>query len=1333
MSKALLYLCVALLPLVYGGNDVYVDPIASSCDNFNCTADATAPLAQNLTLDEALAAITSHTTLHLLPGCHCIQRFNFVQHVTDVTLLGEGPTTGVNVTTDVNVTCAQGLGLAFYDLTNLSLKNITVDGCGLSGSNLSTFRHTVERGIDLFVHIHPNYTIAVLCGNCTNLKVEGIMVTNTIGLGFLGINIMGTSVVTASTFSLNSPLEHVLSINISQSDMVGGGALFLYHDYRNDTTFFDSIAKLSFEKSQFTGNLYPGFASIVGLYYLLSETVHDVGYELGGGGGLSVILTQWKYSVSAEVEGCTFRQNTARFGGGVHVEIFTGVSNSNVTFSDCLFEDNGDSNVTQAASPLDTTSGAGLAFIKGFIQPSYDQTPGTVYVKQHPDNLIMTRTVFRHNTAFTGGAVVVLSRYSPFVSLNSDNVLFDSCVFEDNAAFVGAVMYLNEEKNSGSQPGLYYLLDNTTMTNNMLYVNNSVQIQSLDLADSSSVIDGTSVNMTLKDSYFTENSGTVLRTSTSIVHLEGTVVFANNTGTFGGALRLLSSTFLIVRNHSNITFQNNTAEVFGGAIFAYNLNNFPNIAYYDCFLFFDRFDIFCFSSIACANISETGARLSFINNTAQIGGTIYGSTLETCPWAIDILLSRNDTNMSLFEILYNDYHNIFNFEEEPNSIQQVSTDPNKVVIVDKTQDPISILPGEEFHVNVVSLDRFSRVVPAVLSSKIGGQYVHSSVRSTLGLSGYWFTVNDTDTPVTVYGERNLDNVTVTLFTVTSFAQTDFVVNLLNCPDGFVFEKNSCICDRRLDRTDYVSCNSTSKELTVDNTYWVGYGPHGDLVASHCKQEYCNSGPMTFRPPDFDSQCRSGYNRTGIACGECQDGYSIVIATSQCMRCSYRGLFWIPVLGLVGLALIFLICYLRISISGGFLLSVLFYANIVSIYTPSFSAGQSNTNIFVFIAWLNLDLGIISCFYDGMDAVARTGLQLVFPAYLYLLMFVIIFAARRSRRLSIAFSKGGYSAAKLFATLMLMTHTSITRTCLEILGFMEIETYTGHFEVRWQTDPNVPYFSPVRIVLVIIAILLLLFYIIPAPFVLIFPNGVRKLKIFQRLTPIYDAFWAPFKPRYRFWVGLRLLLRGIPILFAFLIPQPSTVVFLGVFLVTFTYIQVMVWPFKTTMLNAIDLFLQYNLLTLVMVTLYFTIFINDSSAKRVNELAKFQFTSFAAIAFVAYLIMSGIFVWHVLARFPKLKARLQNLRQKLWQKLLHTLRHKSHSGSVSLSSSGHTYGSTNPGHTSLNADGLEDSNANLSGSNEESNNRRGVQFSELREPLLDEGELSIDDISPGSTK
>ena len=59
---------------------------------------------------------------------------------------------------------------------------------------------------------------------------------------------------------------------------------------------------------------------------------------------------------------------------------------------------------------------------------------------------------------------------------------------------------------------------------------------------------------------------------------------------------------------------------------------------------------------------------------------------------------------------------------------------------------------------------------------------------------------------------------------------------------------------------------------------------------------------------------------------------------------------------------------------GTLSSLVFYANIVGVNHTIFLPADSTVVFSMFIAWLNLDFGIETCFYDGMDAYSKTWLH-----------------------------------------------------------------------------------------------------------------------------------------------------------------------------------------------------------------------------------------------------------------------------------------------------------------------------------------------------------------------
>ena len=78
----------------------------------------------------------------------------------------------------------------------------------------------------------------------------------------------------------------------------------------------------------------------------------------------------------------------------------------------------------------------------------------------------------------------------------------------------------------------------------------------------------------------------------------------------------------------------------------------------------------------------------------------------------------------------------------------------------------------------------------------------------------------------------------------------------------------------------------------------------------------------------------------------------------------------------------------------------------------------------FIAWLNLDLGIETCFYPGMTAYAKVWLQFVFPLYIWFIIATIIVLCRYSTWLS---NKIGGNVVQVLATLILLSFTKIFRT------------------------------------------------------------------------------------------------------------------------------------------------------------------------------------------------------------------------------------------------------------------------------------------------------------------
>ena len=179
--------------------------------------------------------------------------------------------------------------------------------------------------------------------------------------------------------------------------------------------------------------------------------------------------------------------------------------------------------------------------------------------------------------------------------------------------------------------------------------------------------------------------------------------------------------------------------------------------------------------------------------------------------------------------------------------------------------------------------------------------------------------------------------------------------------------------------------------------------------------------------------------------------------------------------LAGIALVAVLLLLRLTITAGTLHALVFYANVVQTnHSFFFPAGETNI-LTVFIAWLNLDLGIETCFYDGMMTYAYTWLQFVFPFYVWFLIGLIIVASHYSTKLTRIFSKNPVAA---LATLFLLSYSKTFDTFVAAVSSTELEYPHSELRMVWLYDGNVAYAQNNHLTLMVFATLVLIFLFIP---------------------------------------------------------------------------------------------------------------------------------------------------------------------------------------------------------------------------------------------------------------
>jgi len=175
---------------------------------------------------------------------------------------------------------------------------------------------------------------------------------------------------------------------------------------------------------------------------------------------------------------------------------------------------------------------------------------------------------------------------------------------------------------------------------------------------------------------------------------------------------------------------------------------------------------------------------------------------------------------------------------------------------------------------------------------------------------------------------------VLIFTSDSGADTEIEVYLTKCLPGFYYlaGESACVCIPQLEENG-INCSNTTQELTVPNDVWVGLLNDSTgkqhLAIEQCILDYCEPGTRVV-DGYFDIQCTGGYNRTGLLCGSCIEGYSVVMGTRRCKECTNNAyLALILVFAVAGILLIALVAFLKVSVSEGYLYGLIFLATILA--------------------------------------------------------------------------------------------------------------------------------------------------------------------------------------------------------------------------------------------------------------------------------------------------------------------------------------------------------------------------------------------------------------------
>ena len=573
-------------------------------------------------------------------------------------------------------------------------------------------------------------------------------------------------------------------------------------------------------------------------------------------------------------------------------------------------------------------------------------------------------------------------------------------------------------------------------------------------------------NLSISNCNFSNNEGSGLGLFDSRAFFSGVNNFINNTAYRGAGLIMAANSYsyLFLNNGVIMNFTNNTARHAGGAIFVEQ-----NIV---------QLGLGTLSIISCfCQYHEPDKFFYFEGNKADVAGSVlYGGATENC------LIGETKKSNSFLDIS--------TFVNQ-SDYSLISSDPRRVCfclndneVPNCSQDTLlkSAIPGESIDVTIAVVGQHNNVTTGIvnISSNTGAhsnQNIFSAKCTSLKYMIKVKKVSTTNINVTIRVSNPAANAIITPINIS--------VDIKQCLPGTALSQQShvCECDQPV-----INCNGINATVVKNEPSWIAvYNESncaGTIVYPFCPYDYCKQSSVTFSLSDPDKQC--AFNRSGLLCGACDQNLSLMLGSNKCGECTNDYLALIIPFALAGIILVILLIALNLTVTVGAINGLLFFTNVVKIYQPLLLGIDNVPVLSQFISWINLDLGIETCFANGLNSFYKSLLQFAFPLYLWFLIILIIKLSQSFSKLSQVI---GNNAVPVLCTLLLLSYTKLLRTVISILNyatpFKNITSSSGCNGAVWYDDATEPYFSGHHLAIFIIALVALIGLFLPYILLLLF--------------------------------------------------------------------------------------------------------------------------------------------------------------------------------------------------------------------------------------------------------
>ena len=838
---------------------------------------------------------------------------------------------------------------------------------------------------------------------------------------------------------------------------------------------------------------------------------------------------------------------------------------------------------------------------------------------------------------------------------------YETCTLNDNRAQLGGAAYLSKDVQ-------YHIADGATV----IIANNTASADGggIYLGPQCSLILHSQSTLNIVENSAWVHGGGIYASRLSSISVASKLIsnsnihFHKNKASVGGGLHLdFNSTVYTVTCHNNsISFLENSAEYYGGAVYVFTLQE----PVQECF-----FQSLPHSTLTynvtidtdpgkCSKKNDSVFKFS-LNRANYSGASLFKRIFDKC-----------SINRKLFEelIIIRSLSNI-QTSGIGSFLVQICYCENSTPDCTKQIPYIDIKTGDKIILNVAIVDQGNNSIDGSIKSEIRGHILFRDDQK-------FQTVINGCTPILfdIYSFKYSQLLVISpsfeqgsSYIIMASSKRTVKLNFLaciECPIGFEKTNDNargcdCVCNRILE-TYIINCNYTRETITKrGTTAWITHliikNTSGYLIYPQCPLDYCHPPDTTAEinlniPNGADAQCT--HNHSGLLCGACSSGLSLSLGSSHCLKCHthWPGVLITIIVSklLAGIVLVASLLILNLTVAVGTLNGLIFYANIVAANQHKFF--PSTSFITVAISWLNLDIGIDTCFFDGMDFYWKTWIQLAFPAYILLLVVLVIIISEHSVKFAKIVAKRNPLAT--LNTLILLSYVKFLRTIILAFSFATLYYPDGSHHAVWWPDATVGYFSGKHVVLWIVAALILvagIFYTVILfswQWLLYYQHKMIFNWIIQnqRLCMFVEPNHAPYAFKHRYWAGLLLLVRAVVYTISSadvsISDRTVTLLAIGIIVYLLTILLCSFRPYKSRAVQALELICYANIVCLC----FATFFISYKEGKSQDTIAYISGT----VSLVLFLVVVLYHIIHVIAHLFFTTRLGKRIRNKLAQRL-----------------------------------------------------------------------------------